>query len=302
MASHPHDTTQRTMLSPGPLRPSPRSACVVVIHGEGLGRRADIGDAPVLVGRSSESDLVIAHNSVSRAHCRIWREGNGYRIRDLGATNTTRLNDRRIEGEATLADGDQVTVGESILKFISQDSVEASYHEEIYQLATHDALTELYNRRHFIEMADKEIARAIRHQRPLALCIVDVDLFKPVNDRYGHISGDEVLRQIAELLRGHARSDDLAARIGGEEFALLLSECDATAATTFAERLREAVASAVFTPGGEPQRITISIGIAELSPGRDTRAALMAAADAALYRAKSLGRNRVCVEMVSGTI
>jgi len=302
MASHPHDTTQRTMLSPGPLRPSPRSACVVVIHGEGLGRRADIGDTPVLVGRSSESDLVIAHNSVSRAHCRIWREGNGYRIRDLGATNTTRLNDRRIEGEATLADGDQVTVGESILKFISQDSVEASYHEEIYQLATHDALTELYNRRHFIEMADKEIARAIRHQRPLALCIVDVDLFKPVNDRYGHISGDEVLRQIAELLRGHARSDDLAARIGGEEFALLLSECDATAATTFAERLREAVASAVFTPGGEPQRITISIGIAELSPGRDTRAALMAAADAALYRAKSLGRNRVCVEMVSGTI
>ena len=301
----PHDVTeitQRTLLSEGPVRPTPRSACVVVIHGQGLGGRADIGDAPVLVGRSSESDLVIAHNSVSRAHCRIWREGNGYRIRDLGATNTTRLNDRRIEGEATLADGDQVTVGESILKFISQDSVEASYHEEIYQLATHDALTELYNRRHFIEIADKEIARAIRHQRPLALCIVDVDLFKPVNDRYGHISGDEVLRQIAELLRGHARSDDLAARIGGEEFALLLSECDATAATTFAERLREAVASAVFTPGGEPQRITISIGIAELSPGRDTRAALMAAADAALYRAKSLGRNRVCVEMVSGTI
>lgn len=296
MTSNPHDTTQRTILSPGPLRPAPRSACVVVIHGEGLGRRADIGDAPVLVGRSSESDLVIAHNSVSRAHCRIWREGSGYRIRDLGATNTTRLNDRRIEGEATLADGDQVTVGESILKFISQDSVEASYHEEIYQLATHDALTELYNRRHFIEMADKEIARAIRHQRPLALCIVDVDLFKPVNDRYGHISGDEVLRQIAGLLRGHARSDDLAARIGGEEFALLLSECDAAAASAFADRLREAVATAVFTPGGEPQRITISIGIAELSPGRDTRGALMAAADAALYRAKSGGRNRVCVE------
>ena len=296
MASHPHDTTQRTMLSPGPLRPSPRSACVVVIHGEGLGRRADIGDAPVLVGRSSESDLVIAHNSVSRAHCRIWREGNGYRIRDLGATNTTRLNDRRIEGEATLADGDQVTVGESILKFISQDSVEASYHEEIYQLATHDALTELYNRRHFIEMADKEIARAMRHQRPLSLCIVDVDLFKPVNDHYGHISGDEVLRRIAGLLRGHARSDDLAARIGGEEFALLLSECDATAATAFAERLREAVAAETFVLGGEPQRITISIGIAELAPERAERTALMAAADAALYRAKDEGRNRVCVE------
>ena len=293
---HLHDTTQRTLLSPGPLRPAPRSACVVVIHGEGLGRRADIDQSPVVVGRSQEVDLVIVHKSVSREHCRIWREANGYRIRDLGATNTTRVNEARIASDTVLADGDQITVGESILKFISQDSVEARYHEEIYQLATHDALTELYNRRHFIEMADKEIARAIRHSRPLSLCIIDVDLFKPVNDRYGHISGDEVLRQIALLLRRHARTDDLAARIGGEEFALMLPECDAEAARVFAERLREAVAEAVFTPGGEAQQITVSIGIAELAPGRDVRPALMAAADTALYRAKSEGRNRVCVE------
>ena len=291
-----HDTTQRTLLSPGPLRPAPRSACVVVIHGEGLGRRADIDQSPVVVGRSQEVDLVIVHKSVSREHCRIWRDDTGYRIRDLGATNTTRINETRIASDTALADGDQITVGESILKFISQDSVEARYHEEIYQLATHDALTELYNRRHFIEMADKEIARAIRHARPLSLCIIDVDLFKPVNDRYGHISGDEVLRQIALLLRRHARTDDLAARIGGEEFALMLPECDAEAARVFAERLREAVADTVFTPGGETQRITVSIGIAELAPGRDVRPALMAAADTALYRAKSEGRNRVCVE------
>ena len=291
-----HDTTQRTVLSHGPLRSAPRSACVVVIHGEGLGRRADIDQSPVVVGRSQEVDLVIVHKSVSREHCRIWRDASGYRIRDLGATNTTRVNEARIASDTVLADGDQITVGESILKFISQDSVEARYHEEIYQLATHDALTEIYNRRHFIEMADKEIARAIRHARPLSLCIIDVDLFKPVNDRYGHISGDEVLRQIALLLRGHARSDDLAARIGGEEFALMLPECDAEAARAFAERLREAVAAAPFAPGGEPQRITVSIGIAELAADRDTRPALMAAADTALYRAKSEGRNRVCVE------
>ena len=80
MSSNPYDTTQRTLLSPGPLRPKQRSACVVVIHGEGLGRRADIEDAPVLVGRSQEADLVIAHKSVSREHCRIWREDGGYRI------------------------------------------------------------------------------------------------------------------------------------------------------------------------------------------------------------------------------
>ena len=289
------DTTQRTLLSSGPQQPAPRSACIVVIHGEGLGRRADIGDEPVLVGRSQEADLCITHKSVSRGHCRIWRDGEEYRIRDLGATNATRVNELVID-EGILADGDHVTVGESILKFISQTSVEARYHEEIYQLATHDALTDLCNRRHFNELLEKEIARAMRHQRQLALCIVDVDLFKPVNDRYGHIDGDEVLRQIAAIMRRHVRNDDIAARIGGEEFAVVLPECDDAAAFTFAERLREAVADAVFTPGGEAQRITISIGIATLSSDRDTRPRLMAAADAALYRAKDEGRNRVCVE------
>ena len=289
------DATHRTLHSPGPAAPARRSACVVVIHGEGLGRRADIGDAPVLVGRSSEADLVIAHQSVSRAHCRIWRTEDAYLVADLGATNTTRLNDAKLQGERTLVDGDQLTVGESILKFISQDSVEASYHEEIYQLATHDALTELCNRRHFAELADKEIARAMRHGRPLSLCILDVDLFKPINDRHGHIRGDEVLRQVAAVLRRHARNDDVAARIGGEEFALLLPECTAADAAMLADRLREAVARTMFAPGGEAQRITVSIGVAALAPHRDSRQALMAAADAALYRAKSEGRNRVCV-------
>lgn len=293
------DTTQRTLLSEGPVRPTPRTACVVVIHGQGLGGRADIGDAALLVGRAHEAGLSIPHKSVSRQHCRIWRDAGGqYRIRDLGATNATRLNEARLQAGADvlLADGDRITVGESLLKFIAQDSVEARYHEEIYQLAVHDPLTELHNRRHFCEMADKEIGRALRHGRPLALCIIDVDLFKPVNDRYGHISGDEVLRQIGALVRNHARNDDLAARIGGEEFALLLSECEREPAVRLAERLREAVASASFAPGGEPQRITISIGIGTLSADRDSRPALMAAADAALYRAKSEGRNRVCVE------
>lgn len=289
------ETTQRTLLSDGPHRAAPRSACVVVIHGAGLGGRADVDTARVLVGRSQDADLCIAHKSVSREHCQIWREGDEYRIRDLGATNTTRVNDVPV-AEAVLADSDHVTVGESILKFISHTSVEANYHEEIYQLATRDPLTDLCNRRHFLEQMEREIARSLRHDRPLAMCIVDVDLFKPVNDRYGHISGDEVLRRIADLVHQHARHDDIAARIGGEEFAVLLPECNADAAYRFAERLRAAVAAETFTPGGEPRRITISIGIAELSPALDSRAALMAAADAALYRAKAEGRNRVCVE------
>lgn len=292
----PEDTTQRTQFSPGPERPAPRSACLVVIHGEGLGKRIDIPDQPLLVGRVQDADLQIGHRSVSRQHCRIWREGLRYRIEDLGATNPTRVNDAKLDRVATLEDGDRITVGDGILKFISQDSVEASYHEEIYQLAVHDPLTELYNRRHFCEVADKELARATRHDRPLALCIIDVDLFKPVNDRYGHIAGDEVLRGFGLALRDHARGDDVAARIGGEEFALLLPETSRADAEQSAERLRARVESMTFPLGGEPQKITISIGIACLAPERATRGLLMAAADAALYRAKREGRNRVCVE------
>lgn len=287
-------TTQRTLLSGGPRRSGPRSACVVVIHGEGLGKRADIEGKPVVVGRSQEADLHIPHKSVSRQHCEIWRDGDSYRIRDLGATNRTRVNEQPVS-EAALADGDHVTLGECILKFISHASVEARYHEEVYQLATHDALTELYNRRHFIELVDKEIARAHRHGRPLVMCIIDVDLFKPVNDQYGHIAGDGVLRQLAAVVRSFVRGEDIAARIGGEEFAVLLPESDIAAARAFAERLREAVADSVFMLAGEPQRITVSIGIAAMDPARAERSALMQAADGALYRAKDEGRNRVCV-------
>ncbi|HEX5694358.1 MAG TPA: GGDEF domain-containing protein, partial [Arenimonas sp.] len=105
-----------------------------------------------------------------------------------------------------------------------------------------------------------------------------------------------VLRQLAGIIRSFVRGEDIAARIGGEEFAVMLPETDIEAARVFSERLREAVAMDTFVLGGEPQRLTISIGIASLAPGREERSPLMQAADAALYRAKDEGRNRVCVE------
>lgn len=286
------NTTRRTMISPGPDQPEQGTMCLVVIHGEGLGKRIDVGEQAVVIGRSHDADLHIPHVSVSRQHCQVWREGNTCHVRDLGATNRTRVNDAPVE-QAVLSDGDHLTVGESILKFIGEGSVEARYHEEVYQVATHDAMTGLCNRRHFIEIVDKEISRSIRHERPLAMCIVDVDLFKPINDTYGHIAGDGVLRQIGEIMRNHVRGDDIAARIGGEEFAVLLPEASIEAAVSFAERLRQAVADASFTLGEQPHRLTVSIGVAVLGPGREERSSLMTAADAALYRAKENGRNQV---------
>lgn len=296
LPSSDNPTTQRTVLSPGPAQPTQHhSACLVVIHGEGLGKRVDVETDPVLVGRTPEARLHIPHASVSRRHCEVWRDGDTYRVRDLGATNPTRVNDQP-RTEAVLVDGDHITVGEILLKFISHASLEARYHEEVYQLATHDPLTDLYNRRHFAEQLDTEIARALRHGRPLSLCIIDVDLFKPVNDTYGHIAGDGVLKQMSAILRSQVRREDVAARIGGEEFAVLLPETDLDGAREFAEQFRGAVAGTLFHPGGVPQHITVSVGIAQVRPERGDRSRLMQAADSALYRAKDEGRNRVCFE------
>lgn len=291
---HEHPTTQRTVFSPGPLSPQPSSACLVVIHGEGLGKRQDVRDETVRIGRAPDCTLLIAHPSISRRHCEVWREEGRYWVRDLGATNRTRVNDRPVE-RVELKDGDHLTVGETLLKFISHESLEARYHEEVYQLATQDGLTELANRRHFAAQIDIEIVRSLRHARDMSLCLIDIDHFKPINDRFGHIAGDLVLKQMATVIRGNLRREDLAARIGGEEFAIVLPETAAENATVFANTLREAIAAEPFHLGGEVHHLTVSIGIAGLGPHASDRSSLMRNADKALYHAKESGRNRVCL-------
>jgi len=290
---YPDETTQRTALSRGPSLGAPRTACVVVIHGPGIGSRVDIGDARISVGRSPQTDLHVPHASISRRHCEFWRSGDNYFVRDLGSTNRTRLNELPIE-VAELADGDHIVLGDVILKFISHSSVEAGYHEEIYQLATHDALTGLFNRRQFSDLLASEAARSLRREPNTVLAIIDVDHFKRINDRFGHLEGDGVLKKLAEILRSHVRAGDVLARIGGEEFAVLMADTDIEQAKQFAERVREAVEASVFAPGAEPQTMTVSVGLAALSKSRREPTELMRAADRALYAAKETGRNRVC--------
>ncbi|MEZ5464635.1 MAG: GGDEF domain-containing protein [Lysobacteraceae bacterium] len=286
---------QRTVSTTGPAPLEPHASCVVVIRGPGLGQRVSLGEKPLLVGRDPEADLQITHPSVSRRHCEIWNCVAGHRIRDLGATNRTLLNLRELD-EAELKDGDLITVGESVFKFVDGGSQEARYHAAVYQLATQDALTGLPNRRHFAETMERELARARRHHRALTLALIDLDHFKRINDDLGHLAGDQVLRRFGALLREQVRADDLPARIGGEEFALLMPESDLAAAQESAERIRQTVADSSFEGGGKALPLTISIGLASWNDRRDTVSALMRAADHALYRAKSDGRNRTCNE------
>jgi diguanylate cyclase (GGDEF)-like protein/PAS domain S-box-containing protein len=158
------------------------------------------------------------------------------------------------------------------------------------RLATTDPLTGVANRRKFDEVLDAEVKRSARYGLPLTLLLFDIDHFKEVNDRHGHLVGDQVLSELARLVSENVRVNDHFARWGGEEFAVLATHCDENLTEHFAEKLRMLVGSHDFPTVG---RLSCSFGLSGLRQG-DTTQELVARADEALYRAKSLGRNRVC--------
>lgn len=160
-------------------------------------------------------------------------------------------------------------------------------------LATEDALTGVFNRRHFDDVARTEWARFQRYGRPISLLVLDVDKFKSINDRYGHPAGDLILKSVAQFCNAARRQTDILARVGGEEFALLLPETDESAAMVMAERLRSQIASMTHMLGGEKVQVTISIGVAGGTLSMSAFDVLLKRADDALYRAKEAGRNRV---------
>jgi diguanylate cyclase len=168
--------------------------------------------------------------------------------------------------------------------------------ERLEQIAITDSLTGIYNRRFFFELADKEVARAKRYGNPMSVVILDADHFKKMNDTYGHLIGDQILMNLAQLCQENIRSLDIIARYGGEEFVILMPEVDCTAAYNSAERLRMLVETTSMVTGGLDVMMTISLGIACWNGENDLDFnALLARADRALYQSKESGRNRVSV-------
>ena len=164
--------------------------------------------------------------------------------------------------------------------------------QQLRHLATHDELTQLPNRRHFIQQGAEELERARRHKRDLSVLIVDLDLFKDVNDRHGHSVGDEVLQGFAQRCRLVLRESDLAARIGGEEFAVLLPETNREDAFQVAERLRSTMADHPIATQAGPVTATLSIGAATLGREHTSMERMLQEADKHLYQAKESGRNQ----------
>jgi diguanylate cyclase (GGDEF)-like protein len=165
---------------------------------------------------------------------------------------------------------------------------------ELRELSTTDELTRLSNRRHFIQAAPPQLEAALRGGPPLSVVLVDVDHFKRINDEYGHHVGDQVLVSVAAALRQEARAQDVVARFGGEEFALLLPDTDAEAARALAERCRASIDGLSNVLDGHIVKVTVSLGVATAPHPAVARVEhLLRLADEALYRAKAAGRNRV---------
>ena len=272
-----------------------KEACMVHIYPTGvmMGSRYPLKTEALVLGRGEDCTVQIADHSVSRKHARIELGPGGFYVYDLQSTNGTFVNDKPVTS-AKLHDGDYLRVGNCIYRYLTGGNVEAEYHEEIYRLTIIDALTDIHNKRYFLEFLDRELARSSRYDRPLSLVMIDIDRFRAINEELGHLGGDFTLREISARIKGSIRKEELFARYGGEEFAVVLPETPCQGAANLGERLVNVINGQPFQYENRSYQVTISVGVTTTQGEKDiTPSELIRRADEKLYQAKHEGRNRV---------
>lgn len=291
-------TTDPVMAVPGAVPPGKDRAMLTVLSGMNAGQVFALDGTDHVIGRGTEADIWVEDGGVSRRHARITCRADGrYFIEDLGSTNGTFIGAQRIDvSEIRL--GDRIQVGPHVtLRFQITDDAEEELQRRLYESSTRDALTRVYNRKYFSERLLAEVAYSRRHRVKLSVLLLDLDDFKLINDTYGHLAGDMVLRLVSAQMQRLIRVEDLLARYGGEEFVILARTTGKTEALRLAERIRDSISELELpvTPD-RSIRSTVSIGVAALPDVAPEGGAneLLALADARLYRAKAEGKNRVC--------
>jgi two-component system, cell cycle response regulator len=285
--------TRVTKISKLQERIAGSESCLVAIHGPQLGKKYILDEEEFTIGRDVKNNIVVDLDNVSRRHAKIvTRTGRSFVV-DLGSTNGTYLNDEEVLEETPLRSGDLVKVGGSIFKFLSGGNIESLYYEEIYMLTIVDGLTQVNNKRFFMEFLEREMGRCHRYNRALSLIMFDIDHFKKINDVNGHLAGDYVLRELAANIRTRVRKEECFARYGGEEFAMVMPESGAENTRRFAEKIRKLVQDHPFSFEGKDISVTISLGVADMTRDMTEPLQFIKVADANLYQAKKSGRNRI---------
>ena len=277
--------------------PEVEANIILIAHPENrmLGTRYRLRPgSSIEIGRSPAAEISMPEVlSISRTHARLDHRGSEVVVEDLGSTNGTYINDQPIREPSVLHSGDRFQVGAVHFKFLHERDVENAYHLAIYNLVMRDGLTEIFNKRKYQEEIEREVARAQRYDRPLTLLLFDIDRFKGINDNYGHLCGDYILKQVADRVREVIRTEQIFARVGGEEFVVLCPETEPDKAMTLAEKLRERIGTEPVEYAGFEVPVTCSFGVASFEGAVDSPDDLYEAADRALYHSKESGRDRV---------
>ena len=301
------DLSQETAPSPlqhlltdeivGPKRP-----CLVVVSGPKLGEIVVINKS-IVVGRDAKAALCLAEDEgISRMHARIDLDGEQVVLTDLGSANGTFIGNERMSSNSSqpLREGDRIRIGQTtILKYARYDTIEEQAQRQMVEGALRDGLTRAFNRRYFLDRLASEIGFSRRHLQPIVLLLLDVDHLRAINARLGHGAGDGVLRRLAEILAETVRVEDVLARYGPEEFAILAHGITESQGALLGERLRKLVGAGDFECERTPISVAVSIGVAaypfdvEETDNSMLALKLIARAETALDRAKKAGRNQV---------
>jgi len=278
-----------------PDRKSRDRATLTVVSGPDTGRSISLGP-DMTIGRGRQCEIPLDDPSISRTHSRIFLAPDGGRwLVDLGSRNGTFVDGFRVDRHQ-LRDGDRIQLGPAVqFRYAVTDDEEERLLRDLYESSVRDPLTGIFNRKHFNERLLSELAFATRHKTALSLLLFDIDHFKRVNDTWGHLAGDQVLRSIGGIVARTIRTEDVFARYGGEEFAVIARDITIVGGVALGERIRSLVEAARIDFEGTSLRVTISVGVASLQCILPAVSAdsLVALSDKRLYDAKSQGRNRV---------
>jgi diguanylate cyclase (GGDEF)-like protein len=272
-------------------------AVLTIQSGPEAGRVVALSQSkPTTLGRADECTVVLADTRLSRVHAKITYVGGTWMLADDGSTNGTLVNGVRVEKYSKLDDGSRLLLGGSVslrFTFVTEEEEEAL--ARVYDAAMRDGLTGMLNRKALDERLASEWAFAMRHVTPLSFVLLDIDGFKAINDQYGHLAGDEVIREIAARLARALRTEDVLGRYGGEEFVVVARDIALEQAGQLAERLRRTIASDPIAFDEQRIVVTASFGVSSITccgEDKDARR-LIEIADSRLYAAKRAGRNQV---------
>ena len=266
-----------------------------VIVGRSTGRTFRLDQPRLIIGRAAEAEVAIMDLGISRRHAELVESGGQVWLHDLESMNGTFVNERRLNEPVALTEGDCVRFGaNTLLRFGYRNPLEDRLQEQLYNAAIRDPLTRAFNRRYFDECLEAEWAWSSRRGQPCSVIAFDIDHFKQVNDSFGHHAGDQVLREMGRLVALTVRREDTFARVGGEEFAVLVRGTGLPGTVLMAERLRAVVERHRFRVSQGPVQITVSVGVVcSDHPDVLNTELMMTLADRAQYRAKQAGRNCV---------